>query len=173
MRWVSPLTARSKWTVYSAHSRAGTWRRATKNIASSRESNGLSEDGNDGSSNHSGHSEHRSEEGHGISRSRKFSPRRGGVTSSASRRDKDAEPEDVATRRGPRWEELEELNPTNYLFNKLLSYRTYRLRNPQTYLSSSRRTAVRKIRTDIPLKVKRDNTFWEKTGSLCWMFWLG
>ena len=70
------------------------------------ESNGRSEDGNDGSSNHSGDSERRSEEGHGISRSRKFPSRRGGVTSSASRRDKDAEPEDVATRRGPRWEEL-------------------------------------------------------------------
>ena len=56
------------------------------------ESNGYSEDGNDDSSNHSSYSEHRSEEGHGISRSQKFSSRRGGVTSSASRRDKDAEP---------------------------------------------------------------------------------
>ena len=64
-------------------------------------SNGRSEDGNDGSSNHSGDSGHRSEEGHGISRSRKFTSRRGGVTSSASQRAKDAEPEDVATRRGP------------------------------------------------------------------------
>ena len=88
---------------------------------SQSESNGHSEDGNDGSSNHSGDSEHRSEGGHGISRSRKFSSRRGGVTSSASRRDNDAEPEDVAMRRGPRWEELEVLNPTNYLFKKLLS----------------------------------------------------
>ena len=69
------------------------------------ESNGRSEDGNDGSSKHSGDSEHRSEEGHGISRCRKFSSRRGGFTSSAWRRDKDAEPEDVTTRRGPRWEE--------------------------------------------------------------------
>ena len=133
---------------------------------SQSESNSRSEDGNDGSSNHSGDSEHRSEEGHGISRSRKFSSKRGGVTSSASRRDKDAEPEDVATRRGPRWEELEELNPTNYLFKKLLSYRTYRLRNPQTYLSSSRRTAVRKIRRNIPRKVKKDNTFTGEDGVL-------
>ena len=53
---------------------------------------------------------------------------------------------------------FEELNPTNYLFKKLLSYRTYRLRNPRTYLSSSRRTAVQNIRRDIPPKVKRDNT---------------
>ena len=130
------------------------------------ESNGRSEDGNDGSSKHSGDSEHRSEEGHGISRSRKFSSRRGGVTASASQRDKDAEPEDVATRRGPHWEELEELNPTSYLIMKLLSYRTYRLRNPQTYLSSSWRTAVRNIRRDIPPKVKRDNTFSGEDGVL-------
>ena len=130
------------------------------------ESHGPSEDGGDDSSNHSGDSEHRSEEGNGISSSKKISSRRGGVTSSASRRDKDAEPEDVATRRGPRWEELEELNPTNYLFKKLLSYRTYRLRNPQTYLSSSRRTAVRKIRRDIPPKVKKDNTFTGEDGVL-------
>ena len=64
---------------------------------STSESNGRSEDGNDGSSNHSGDSEHRSEEGHGISRSRKCSSRRCGVTSSVSRRDRDAESEDVAT----------------------------------------------------------------------------
>ena len=102
------------------------------------ESNGLSEDGNDGSSNHSGDSEHRSEEGNGILQSKKNSSKRDGVTLSASRRDRDAEPEDVATRRWPRWEGLEEPNPTKYLFKKLLLYRTYRLRNPQTYLSSSR-----------------------------------
>ena len=128
-------------------------------------SNGRSEDGN-GSSNHSGDSEHPSEEGHGILRSRKFFFRRGRVTSSASRRAKDAEPEDVATRRGPRWEELEELNPTNYLFKRLLSYRTCRLRNPHTYLSSSCRAPVRKIRRDIPPKVKRDNTFTGEDGVL-------
>ena len=122
------------------------------------ESTGLSEDGNDGSSNHSGDSKHRSEEGNGISQSKKIYSRRGGVTSSASRRDKDAEPVDVATRRVPHYEELEELNQTSYFFKKLLSYQTYRLRNPQTYLSSSRRTAVRKIRREIPPKVKRDNT---------------
>ena len=131
-----------------------------------KESHGRSKDGNDGSSNHSGDSEHRSEEGHGISRSRKFSSRRGGVTSSASRRYKDSEPEDVATRRRPRREELEELNPTNDLFKKLLSYRTYRLRNPQTYLSISRRTAVRKIGRDIPPKMERDNTFSGEDGVL-------
>lgn len=44
-----------------------------------------------------------------------------------------AEPEDIAMRRGLRWEELEELNPTKYLFKKLLSYQTYRLINPQTH----------------------------------------
>ena len=130
------------------------------------ESNSVSEDGNDGSSNHSGDYDHRSEEGHGISRSRKNSTRRGGVTSSASRRDKYAEPEDVDTRGGPRWEEFEELNPTNYLFKKLLSYRTYRLGNPQTYLSSSRRSAVRKSRRKIPPKVKRDNTVTGQDGVL-------
>ena len=130
------------------------------------ESNGRSEDGNDGLSNHCGDSEHRSEEEHGISRSSKFSSRQRGVTSSASRRDRDAEPEDIATRRGSRWEELEDLIPTNHLFKKLLSYGKYRLRNPQTYLSSSRRTAVRKIRRDIPPKVKRDNTFSGEDGVL-------
>ena len=61
---------------------------------------------------------------------------------------------------------LEELNPTNYLFKKLLSYRTYGLPNLQTYLSRSRRTAVRKIRRDIPPKVKRDNTFTGEDGIL-------
>ena len=86
------------------------------------ESNGLSEDGNDGLSNHSGDSKHRSEEGNGILQSQKIDSKRGGVTSSTSRIDKDAESEDVATRRGPRWQESEELNPTNYPFKKLLSY---------------------------------------------------
>ena len=94
-------------------------------------SNGSSEDGTDGSSNHSGDAEHRSEEGNGISQGKKISSRRGGVTSSASRRYKDVEAKDISTRRRPRWEELEVLNPTNYHFKKLLSYRTYRLRNPQ------------------------------------------
>ena len=136
------------------------------------ESNGPSEDGDDGSSNHSGDSEHRSDEVDGISESKTFSSRRGGVTSFASRRDKDAEPEDVARRRGPRWEELEELNPTKYLFKKLLSYQTYRLRNPQTYLSSSWRTAVRKIKRDIQPKVKRDSTFLGEDGVLVLDFWL-
>ena len=51
------------------------------------ETNSFSEDGNDGSSNRSGDSEHRSEEVHGISRRRKVSSRRVGVTPSASRRD--------------------------------------------------------------------------------------
>ena len=130
------------------------------------ESNGPSEHCNDSSSNHSGDSEHRSEEGNRISQSKKMSSRRGGVTSSVSRRDKYAESEDVPTQRGPRWEELEYLNPTNYLFKKLLSYWTYRLRNPQTYLSSSRRTALREIRRDIQPKVKRDNTFTGEDGVL-------
>ena len=130
------------------------------------ESEGPSEKGNDSSSNLSDDSEYRSEEGNGISVMQNMSSRRGGVTSSASRRDKDTEPEDFATRRGPRWEGLEELNPTDYLLKKLLSYRTYRLRNPRTYLSSSRRAAARKIRRDIPPKVKRDNMFTGEDGVL-------
>ena len=69
----------------------------------------------------------------------------------------DAEPEDIATRRGTQWEEMEELNTTNYLFKTLLSYRTYRLQNPQTHLSSARRSAMRKIRRDIQPMVKRVN----------------
>lgn len=85
--------------------------------------------------------------------------KRGGIDSSVSRRDVKGEPEDIATRRGPRWEHLKELQPTNYLFKHLLSYRTYRLRNPQTHLTKSRRSAVRKIRRDIPPKVKKEITF--------------
>ena len=136
-----------------------------ENCDSKSESNVSAEIGGDGSSDHSRNSDRRSAEEIRIL-SNKKNPRRGGVTSSASRRDKDAEPEDAATRRGPRWEGLEELNPTNYLFKKLLSYRTYRLRDPRTHLTSARRFAVRRIRRDIPPKVKRDITFTGDDGVL-------
>ena len=136
-----------------------------ENCDSNSGSNVSEENCGDGSSDHSGDSDRRSAKGNGISSSKKTS-KRGGVISSASRRDVDAEPEDIAMRRGPRWEDLEELNPINLLFKKLLSYRTYRLRNPQTHLSSARRTAVRKIRRDKPPKVKRDNTFKGEDGVL-------
>lgn len=64
--------------------------------------------------------------------------------------DVDGEPDDIATRRGPRWEVLTEIHSMNYLFIHLLSYKTYHLRNAQPYLPPKRRTAIKHIPKDIP-----------------------
>lgn len=69
---------------------------------SSSESCGSPKKGDHRSSNHSGNSDKRSEERIRYSSSKKTRPEKRGVTSSASRRDRDAAPEDISTRCGPR-----------------------------------------------------------------------
>lgn len=92
--------------------------------------------------------------------------RKAGVDSFATLRDEDEEPEDIASRRGHEWEGLEELTPTNYLFQHLLSYRTYRLRNSRTRLTQKRRSPIKRIRREIPPKLKKEITFEGSDGVL-------
>lgn len=89
---------------------------------SSPESCGSSKKGDDRSSNYSENWDRQLEEGIRYSSSKKTRSNKPGFTSSTSKRDWEAETEDISTHRDPRWEELEELNSTNYLFEKFFSY---------------------------------------------------
>lgn len=79
----------------------------------------------------------------------------------------DVEPECVVTRRVPR---CEEFYPTNYLFNKFLSYSMFHTCNLHTYLCSCWRSAKKK-RTST--RSEDDSTFTVHHGVLVFDYFSG